>query len=152
MAVLAHLEPLRDSADRRLAKRRELNLQAQSVLGRESATVLVHDISESGMLLQPSETLPVGTSLAVALPEAGEVSAKVVWSTGQFVGCEFDSVLPKAVVSAALLRSSAPSRSEADCAIESSQNDRSLGRTLWVIIGLSTLAWVVVLGAAAAIL
>ncbi len=153
MAVLAHLHAPQRSTDRRVSNRRQLTLHANGIFDSESTTVLIHDISETGMLLQSTGGVPVGEKIAVSLPEAGEVTASVVWCSGAFTGCEFESRLPKAVVSAALLRSAAPSPPGSRSAgTPEDANEAARGRKLWTIVALALLAWAAVVAVIAAIL
>lgn len=107
MAVLAHFEGQTAPRERRRSQRRSLRLGA----GAAGAAVVIHDISDTGMLIQSSAPMLVGASLEVELPHAGHVPATVVWTSGDFYGCEFDQRIPPAAVSAALLRSAPKERS-----------------------------------------
>jgi hypothetical protein len=69
---------------------------------------LIHDLSAAGLLVQTDDPPSVGEKLHVVLPEQGRFPAKVVWSSGGFVGCRFDRPLPRAALSAALLRGVLP--------------------------------------------
>ena len=95
----------RNSGEARAADRRVLQLSVTASIADESAEALIHNLSERGLLLETSADLRVGDSMNVELPYVGEVVAAVVWSRDNFFGCEFDSAISKAVVSAALLRS-----------------------------------------------
>ena len=57
------------------------------------------------MLIETSAELAVGEPLEVDIPEAGASQAVVVWGNGRLFGCEFQTPIPPAAVSAALLRS-----------------------------------------------
>lgn len=105
MSLLAHLEPSR-SADRRAAERRKLRLEARA--SKRDTEVVIHDLSEEGMLLECAASLEVGEVIDLVIPAAGEAQASVAWTSGRFFGCRFDIPLTKAAVSAALLRSPAP--------------------------------------------
>ena len=67
--------------------------------------VTIHNISASGMLLECSESLDVGESLRVDLPDRPDSEAAVVWVSGRLLGCQFDQPLGRSTLSAALLRS-----------------------------------------------
>lgn len=103
MAAIAFDSPA--PRDQRRASRRILQLEVAAVSERDSTRALIHDLSEAGLLLETSADLRVGEMLHVDLPEAGAVRALVVWSRGRLFGCEFMTPVPKAAVSAALLRS-----------------------------------------------
>jgi len=118
MRIEARLETQKQ-ADRRGAGRRALRLWLDLVHGSDqAANALVFNISESGLLFQTATPLVAGDGLQVDLPEAGFVSASVVWTSGEFVGCRFVRALSPAVVSAAQLRSEPPLPAESDTAIE----------------------------------
>ena len=104
MSLLAHLEPDKGKAERRSSRRRKLRLETESKAGPESR-VIIHDLSERGMLLESGAVLVVGEKLELIIPEAGSAVATVVWSSGCYFGCRFEKELPSAAVSAALLRS-----------------------------------------------
>ncbi|MBT2135768.1 helix-turn-helix domain-containing protein [Croceibacterium sp. LX-88] len=74
-------------------------------------TALIHNLSATGILIETTEELSLDQRIAVDLPEAGQVGATVVWTSGRISGCRLDQPLRKAVLSAALLRS--PSSLEA---------------------------------------
>jgi hypothetical protein len=57
------------------------------------------------MLIETATKLPLLGGIEIDLPEAGSTEAVVVWNSGRYYGCEFKESLPKAVISAALLRS-----------------------------------------------
>ena len=69
----------------------------------------IHDISNTGLLLETKVHLTEGQRLDVDLPEIGLTQAEVVWASERFFGCRFDTPVSKAAVSAALLRNPAPS-------------------------------------------
>jgi len=106
LVMLAHFEEADAGRDRRSARRRILNLQVPGASDHGSGTmVVIHDLSSTGLLLEATTPLRVGSALAVELPRAGTCPARVVWKSGSLFGCQFDSPISKAAVSAALLRS-----------------------------------------------
>ncbi|WFL78951.1 helix-turn-helix domain-containing protein [Altererythrobacter arenosus] len=110
MALKAHLDTTFSTTDdNRGSDRRSLLLATSGSLpSGKDANVTVHNISQSGMLLETSLPLAEGSSILVDLPEAGEVEAKVVWGSGILFGCRFEGELNPAALSAAQLRASAP--------------------------------------------
>lgn len=94
----------RTTENRRYASRRSLNLK--SALSDSGVEIVIHDISPTGMLIETSQKLAAGETLVLDLPELGQTSATVAWSSGNFFGCQFELSIPAAAVSAALLRSS----------------------------------------------
>ncbi len=59
------------------------------------------------MLIECPAPLAEGEGIALDLPEAGTVTAHVIWSSGDFYGCHFDRPISAATLSAAELRSDA---------------------------------------------
>ena len=94
MSLLARLEPTPRTGDRRSSKRRKLSLQAEGSLASTAGTqVVVHDLSEEGMLVESSDPLKEGERLDLVIPQAGETSARVVGSSGRFFGWRFETPL-----------------------------------------------------------
>ena len=90
--------------DERSAARRTLRLEVSTSSSQDATEALIHNLSETGLLLETSAELEVGEALQVELPQAGTTTAIVVWARGSFAGCEFAKRVSKAAVSAALLR------------------------------------------------
>lgn len=74
----------------------------------EQANVSVHNISQSGMLIETALPLESGAALAVELPQHGTAEAEVVWSSGRLFGCRFVEPIGAAALSAVQLKSDAP--------------------------------------------
>jgi PilZ domain len=109
----AHLEAESLKGERRSSPRRKLRLEAESATASASCTlVVIHDLSEGGLLIESRVPLVQSEILEVVIPEAGTTQAEVTWSSGHFFGCRFNDRLSTAAVSAALLRSPAPAASE----------------------------------------
>jgi hypothetical protein len=113
MSLLAIFEETGGRSERRARTRRTLRLAATAnhAESRESAAT-IHDLSESGMLLETSASLGPGEQFQIFLPLAGPVDTVVVWNSGNFYGCQFGDAVPTAAVSAALLKS-VPGNAEA---------------------------------------
>lgn len=109
MAVEAHLEQRRRPVDSRVGPRRKLHLGAAgSSSAGDAMNVTVHDLSETGLLLQTTAQLSLGEKIEVVLPHAGPTAASVVWGSNDFFGCRFEKRISRASVSAALLQGGAP--------------------------------------------
>ena len=109
MAVKGHLEDIEQYGDQRGETRRKLLLETSGTLpGGEQANVVLHNLSPTGMLLETTLPLEQGESIAVELPEAGTVSAEVVWASGILFGCQFPEPLNTGAFSATQLRASTP--------------------------------------------
>ena len=105
--LVAQLSSAPRSANKRGAARRTLKLELESVGEATGTMVLIHNISEGGMLIETAARLSVGETLDLILPNAGPTEAKIVRSDGRYFGCRFVSGISKGSVSAALLRSPA---------------------------------------------
>ncbi|NUT00805.1 MAG: PilZ domain-containing protein [Sphingomonas sp.] len=115
MTLRGHLEIDPHSGERRSSPRRRLQLVAEGVGASAAQTqVVIHDLSEEGLLIESPVPLAEGELLEVDIPEAGSVQAKVSWNSGRFFGCKFTSRISTAAVSAALLRSPAPGAAQPD--------------------------------------
>ena len=106
MAISAHFEELEATKGKPREPRRALQLEARGALpsGAEPS-VLIHDISATGLLLESPVALAKEERIAVELPQAGTTWAKVVWNSGKLYGCQFDGPISNAALSAAQLRS-----------------------------------------------
>ena len=160
MAALALLEPRVRKRSRRSSARRKLNLEVKgSVPNGSAAEVMVHDISITGLLVETHAELTCGEELDVGLPQTGRTRAKVIWSSGQFFGCQFNHPISSAALSAAMLRSrpieaQPPDDTrrtnvvypEPDRADSSNRPQLSFGVKMRVILGLSIACWAVIGG------
>ena len=66
----------------------------------ESQPVLVRDISARGLLLETEDDAVLDQSIAVNLPEAGDVDAHVIWQGDKLAGCRLDGHLSQATIDA----------------------------------------------------
>lgn len=66
---------------------------------------MVHNISESGLLIECDSPLAIDDRIDIDLPHAGTVSATLVWASGRMFGCQFDTAISSAALSAAQLQS-----------------------------------------------
>jgi len=106
MAIAAHFEEAPQGKHKERDPRRRLLLDSEgkSVSG-GAASVLVHNLSATGLLIECETELTEGEAIAIDLPQAGPVLATVVWSSGHFHGCQFALALGEGTLSAAELRS-----------------------------------------------
>jgi transcriptional regulator with XRE-family HTH domain len=109
MAIKAHLGSPTLSGSQRSAPRRALRLEA-SGLARDGdqANVTIHNISAAGLLIESALDLSKGEQLAIDLPEAGIVTATIVWRSERLYGCAFERALSPAALAAAQLQGLAP--------------------------------------------
>ena len=91
------------SGNRRYAARRSVRIA--TTLRSPSADAMIHDLSNTGMLLETAEEVSANQLLLVEIPNFRPVTATVVWNSGRFFGCKFDQPIPSAALSGAFLRS-----------------------------------------------
>jgi hypothetical protein len=98
VAQFAYLESGSALDERRSSPRKKLRLSTKGEIGRgEEAKVIVHDISETGLLLESTVKLEQDEELEIILPKLGAKRLKVVWASGRFFGCQFAEPVPDAV-------------------------------------------------------
>jgi transcriptional regulator with XRE-family HTH domain len=103
MAIAAHFDA--DETRPRGARRvLRLTIRGETEAG-AAASVLVHNISATGLLLETAARLAVGERITIELPQAGAAEASVVWDSGRFYGCQLAAPLSPAALDAAQLRS-----------------------------------------------
>jgi len=109
MAIKAHLDSAAAGDSQRAAPRRDLRLSASGLApDGEEANVTIHNISAAGLLIETALDLATGEQLALDLPEAGIVTASVVWRSERLYGCAFEQVISPAALAAAQLQGFAP--------------------------------------------
>jgi hypothetical protein len=99
--MLAYFTDIPPRSDRRRSSRRSLHLGG----GEGSGMVTIHDLSLTGALLETSVPMLVGAMIEVELPQAGRIEAEIVWSSGEYYGCQFCLPISPAALSAAQLQS-----------------------------------------------
>lgn len=114
MAIRAHIDtqthPL---TSQRAAPRRAVWLETSGFFAGSQpdgieANLTVHNISSAGLLIETAVPLAEGEQLALDLPEAGTVTATVVWRSERLYGCAFAQPLGAAALAAAQLQGFAP--------------------------------------------
>lgn len=111
MVIKAHLDQSIPLAEQRAAPRRALRLETSGFAPQAGgANVIIHNISAAGLLLETELVLREGEELALDLPEAGVVTAVVVWRSERLYGCAFAQALAPAALAAAQLQGFAPDR------------------------------------------
>lgn len=113
MAIKAHLDHAVAADGQRAAPRRALRLETSGFVpdagpDGDEGNVTIHNISAAGLLIETALPLIEGEQLALDLPEAGPVTAVVVWRSEQLYGCAFDQELGSAALAAAQLQGFAP--------------------------------------------
>lgn len=99
--MLAYFTDIPPKSDRRRSPRRSLRFGG----GEGSDVVTIHDLSLTGALLETSVPMLVGAIIEVELPQAGRIEAEVIWSSGEYYGCQFSLPISPAALSAAQLQS-----------------------------------------------
>lgn len=109
MAIKAHLDQPSATGSQRGTRRRGLWLETSGfVPGLGETNVTIHNISAAGLLLETALVLTEGERLALDLPEAGAVTAVVVWRSERLYGCAFEQALGPAALAAAQLQAALP--------------------------------------------
>lgn len=121
MAIAAHFKhipktgTLEEGPENGIARaiRRRLSLETHGAIGSgKSHPVRILNISETGLLLEIgktsladiSKTVCEGEAIEIELPEAGATLGRVVWASGNLMGCTFAEKLGAATLSAVRLR------------------------------------------------
>lgn len=112
-ALWAEFAEPEEASNRRGTVRRTLRLVARAAHARITDEVLILDLSTTGLMIETTSALSVGEMIEVELPEAGTITARVIWQREAYFGCEFVTRAPVAAVSAALLRSAPESNNHA---------------------------------------
>lgn len=113
--------------ERRSEQRRNLLFATTGSSGSSDVhPVLVRDISAHGVLVETDMNLPLGASLMLELPEAGQVAARVVWEGDKLAGCRLEDTISQTTIDT--VRESGAAAHEGDTAEASVR--RSATRTL----------------------
>lgn len=113
MAIAAQLDEIPEAARKPREPRLALRLEAPGATASGSAaSVLVHNISTTGLLLESEMPLVLHERIEIELPQAGATWARIIWVSDRFVGCQFDTAISPATLSAAQLRSAVGQRIE----------------------------------------
>ena len=130
MVVAAELISSAKGKGRRSTVRHEMKLRVRGTRGSKTLSdVLIRNLSATGILLETEASLRVGQTIAVDLPETGRVATKILWTSGQLLGCAFEHPLSDAAVSAAQLLSE-PKRISDGQASEDATGSAEAGPTL----------------------
>ena len=112
-----------ENAEKRYASRRTLRLTVAARSSSDLPSVVIHNLSTTGLQIETTEKLKIGERFDVVLPESGATEVGVVWATDNFFGCEFVKPISPGTVSAALLSSPAKSPSAFEASPEASDDD-----------------------------
>ena len=105
MPLLPRKAKIETSIDNRKRQRHKLFLEVEGgEHGTASDAVLVHDILDTGLLIETTSELGVGEIIEVNLPNAGVLmEAEIMWAAGQIYGCKFTRERTQAAMGAELL-------------------------------------------------
>jgi hypothetical protein len=91
---MARSQALIQQTDDRWSKRFRLLLDARAELDGLGATpVTIHDLSDTGLLLETRADLQEGAQLMLEIEGYGSVAAQVVWRSSRFFGARFAAPL-----------------------------------------------------------
>ena len=108
MVISAHFEPADTASERPRPRRRRLQLEVAGALASGGeASVTIHNISASGLLLETATGLSDGERIDIELPDVGPTTATIVRVSDNYYGGKFDAPLSVGVLSALELRGSA---------------------------------------------
>ena len=106
MRMSAHIMNLEANTNRRRTVRRSLVLNAVAHQGDVGpADISILNLSQTGLQMESQSQFAVGEIFYLHLPEIGATPAQVRWNEDLRYGCEFLAPVGKAVISAALLKS-----------------------------------------------
>jgi len=109
MPIHAMIEKQQVAGTARGALRMQLRFGVPgSADGIPDMVVIIHNMSATGMLIETASDLAIDQRIIVALPEAPDCAATVVWRSERLAGCRFDRPLSRAVLGAAKLRNPLP--------------------------------------------
>lgn len=109
MPIPATIETPASAAEQRGETRIRLNLRATGILDSgDTAAVLIHDLSRTGLLIETEAAFVLRQAILVALPQTGDIAATIIWNSGTLFGCQFQTPLSNAAVAAARLRNPIP--------------------------------------------
>lgn len=153
-----------DTAEQRVSDRRVLQLEAPAATPSGAGDIRIHNLSRTGMLIESTAEVTVGTAIEVEMPGGARHAAEVVWRDSELFGCRFAKPLSQATLSAALLRAAPAMPAFADTGLlvdnealarlrehwefeheiaPSGKSELPLHTRLWAIIGLGLASWAV---------
>lgn len=159
MSLQQRKATIETTIDNRQRRRHQLFLEVEAPgLDSASGTVIVHDISDTGLLIETDSELKVGEMIEVNLPQAGLMEAEIVWDGGRVYGSRFTRQLTTAAISAARLGGrftlTKPNSPGEQVAAQQSQHNGQygialdgelpIGAKLWIIFGLALSLWIII--------
>jgi transcriptional regulator with XRE-family HTH domain len=101
MTVAAYLLRIEDQP----GKPKEVRMRFEGAVPKAGEIeVLVHNISELGVVLETDELFEIGDPIDIKLPQSGAARARVAWTSGRLIGFDFDLPISRISLGAARLR------------------------------------------------
>ncbi|AJA09199.1 XRE family transcriptional regulator [Sphingopyxis fribergensis] len=101
MTVAAYLHRVEDQP----GQAKETRMRFEGAVPRTGETeVLVHNISELGMVFETDEAFAIGDPIDIKLPQSGATRARVAWTSGRLIGLDFDLPISRISLGTARLR------------------------------------------------
>lgn len=101
MTVVAYFQRIEDQP----GQVKETRMRFEGAVPRTGETeVLVHNISQLGMVLETDEPFAIGDPINIKLPQSGGARARVAWTSGPLIGFDFDRPISRVTLDAARLR------------------------------------------------
>ncbi|MCJ2179783.1 PilZ domain-containing protein [Novosphingobium album (ex Hu et al. 2023)] len=100
---MAHIISREQSTDMRRSPRRESGAVLMIGRGTEGDEARILDLSRTGLRLQSQASCRPGDAFWINAPDHPSIKAKVVWREGDEFGCEFETPISRAVLSAFIL-------------------------------------------------
>lgn len=123
-SLLAHIAVPTESPERRRTQRRTLRLDVSARSSTDDSTVIIRNLSRTGLMIETDAAFGVGETFLLLLPELGAAPARIVRGEGRSYGCEFLSPVPASAISAALLK--APHGDDADAIADTASDPDDL--------------------------
>lgn len=109
MSIHAILEPPSSLDNRRGAQRLRMRLEVPGSTDPDNeTTVIIHNLSATGLLIETRSDLAIGQGIRLEMPEVEAVHATIIWRSMPLFGCRFDRPLSRRALSAARLRNPLP--------------------------------------------
>lgn len=155
MSLQQRKATIETTIDNRQRRRHQLFLEVEARgVDSVSGTVIVHDISDTGLLIETDSELKVGEMVEVNLPQAGLMEAEIVWDGGRVYGSRFTRQLTSAAISAArlggrftLTNPNSPAEQVSQFNMQNGialNGELPIAAKLWIIFGLAFSLWIII--------
>lgn len=104
--LVAQVQIKSKANEQRWNVRRPVSLETSAAHEDDGYSVTIQNLSENGLMFETwGADIAVGDTIEISLPAFDSCTAEVVWARGHSYGCRFFAPIPKAIVSAAVLKS-----------------------------------------------